>query len=188
MTMRQQLQETLDRVCNLLDQLDRRTEKMETILMVREPASTAAADAYEGLRKQVVSTSTERLTHLAQLVQLDAALSHGADADALGRMVREWAEQASVVTVTDPGAPNGDLLFVMVEDLGGPVEVLEPAYMDGVTGRVIRQGQIRRTAGVAPVEPGSGRADGAPPSPGRHGRARPVDEAGQPVEAREVTG
>lgn len=188
MSTRQQLQETLDRVCGLLDQLERRTEKMETILMVREPSSMAAADAYEGLRKQVVSTSTERLTHLAQLVQLNSALSHGTDADTLGRMVRDWTEQASVLEITDPVAPNSDLMFVMVEDLGGPIQVLEPAYVDGVTGRVIRQGKICRTDGARVAELNPEVPGAPPPSPGRHGRARNADEAGQPVDAPEVTG
>ena len=150
----QQLQGTLDRIGQHLDQLERRTEKMETILLVREPATPVAADAYEGLRKQVVNAVTARLTHLAQLVQLDAALAHDADRDHIARMVSGWLEQAALARVTDTSRADQDLLFDLVEDLGGPVEVLEPAYVDLVTGRVIRPGQTRRTAGpAAPAEP-----------------------------------
>jgi hypothetical protein len=143
------LQATLDRVGQHLDQLERRAEKMETILMVREPASTAAADAYEGLRKQVVTAVTERLTHLAQLVQLDAALSHGADREQIARTVSGWLEQASIARVAEYGGGDQDLLFELVEDLGGQAEVLVPAYVDIVSGRVIRQGQARRPAPAA---------------------------------------
>ena len=148
-----QLQATLDRVGQHLDQLERRAEKMETILMVREPASTAAADAYEGLRKQVVTAVTERLTHLAQLAQLDAALSHGADRDQIARTVTGWLEQASLARVTEFGGGDQDLRFELVEDLGGQAEVLEPAYVDLVNRRVIRQGQARRIAPAPAAAP-----------------------------------
>ena len=144
-----ELQASLDRVGQHLDQLDRRAEKMETILMVREPSAPVAADAYEGLRKQVVTAVTARLTHLAQLVQLDAALAHGADRDYIARTVSGLLEQASLARVTDTNRADQDLLFELVEDLGGPVEVLEPAYVDLASGRVIRPGQARRAASPA---------------------------------------
>lgn len=151
----------VERISGLLDQLDRRTEKMELILMVREPATGVAAEAYEGLRKQVVTAVTERMTHLAQLVQLDATLTAGAATDSVARLVRGWIEQASLERVADPEHPQRDLLFEMVEDLGGPHEVLEPAYVDAVTGRVIRRGSIRRADGGA-TRPDE--ADGQPAS------------------------
>jgi len=144
-----ELRAAVERITGQIDQLDRRTEKMEVILMVREPTTSVAAEAYEGLRKQVVTAVTERMAHLAQLVQLDAALTAGADADSVGKLVRGWVEQASLERVVDAEHPQRDLLFEMVEDLGGRPEVLEPAYVDAVTGRVIRRGSIRRAGGGA---------------------------------------
>lgn len=141
----------IDRIFGQLDQLDRRAEKMEVILMVREPAAGVAAEAYDGLRKQVVAAVTERMAHLTQLVQLDATLTAGADADTVGKMVRGFVEQASLERVTDAEHPDRNMLFEMVEDLGGGRhEVLEPAYVDAVTGRVIRRGSMRR---VGPPDP-----------------------------------
>jgi hypothetical protein len=174
-----QLQETLDQVSSRLDQLERHTDNMQTILMLREPSSTVAADAYEGLRKQVVTAVADRMSHLSQLVQLDTALSHGADTDSLAKVVGGWVDQASLARITDPGVANSDMLFALVEDLGGPAELMEPAYVDTITGRVIRQGKIRRV-GLAPetevavgtqAAPGTG---GAVQPVGRHGR-RPAD-------------
>ena len=97
-----ELTAAIDRIAHQVDQLDRRTEKMEVILMVREPASGAAAEAYEGLRKQVVTAVTERLAHLSQLVQLDAALCAGSSTESVARLVRGWLEQASLAQVSDP--------------------------------------------------------------------------------------
>ncbi len=144
-----ELRAAVERITGQIDQLDRRTEKMEVILMVREPTTSVAADAYEGLRKQVVTAVTDRMAHLAQLVQLDAALTAGAEADTVGKLARGWVEQASLERIVDPEHPQRDLLFEMVEDLGGRHEVLEPAYVDALTGRVIRRGSIRRADGAA---------------------------------------
>jgi hypothetical protein len=141
-----ELREVVDRIAGQLDQLERRSEKMEVILMVREPTAGVAAEAYDGLRKQVVAAMTERMAHLQQLVQLDAALTAGADADVAGKMVRSFADQASLGRVTDADHPDRDMLFQLVEDLGGRPEVLEPAYVDTITGRVIRRGAMRRAA------------------------------------------
>jgi|SRR5690349_10773708 hypothetical protein len=134
---------------------------MEVILMVREPATGVAAEAYDGLRKQVVAAMTERMAHLQQLVQLDAALIGGADADTVGRLVRGFADQASLSRVTDAEHPDRDMLFELVDDLGGRLEVLEPAYVDTITNRVIRRGSMRRAALPAPSGQHQPRWEGA---------------------------
>jgi hypothetical protein len=128
----------------LLDLLERRSERLETILMVREPSSTAAADAYDGLRRQVVAAVGERQTHLAQLVQMDAAVAHGADGEVLGRMLDGWFEEADLVRRTDASGAQVESLFELVEDGDGPLEVIEPAYVDRRSGRVVRLGRARR--------------------------------------------
>lgn len=147
-----ELREVVDRIAGQLDQLDRRAEKMEVVLMVREPAAGVAAEAYDGLRKQVVAAMTERMAHLQQLVQLDAALTAGTSADVVVKLVRGFADQASLSRVSDAEHPDRNMLFELVEDLGGRAEVLEPAYVDTITGRVIRRGTMRRAAPPAPAD------------------------------------
>ena len=132
-----------------VDDIDRRMDKFEVVLMVREPSSTAAAEAYEGLRRQVIGASTERWAHLAQLAQFDAALRYGADGATLRTMVEDWIEQAALDRVADPSHPQGSLLFELVEDLGGALEIVEPAYQDRTTGRVVRRGRTRRGPAAA---------------------------------------
>jgi hypothetical protein len=134
-----------DEIRHRLDVVERRLDTMQTILIVREPTSVSAGDAYDGLRKQVVSAVSERIAHLSQLVQIDAALAQGPGDPALSGLVDGWLEQAALRRVSDTSAADFDILFELVEDLGGDVEVLTPAYVDETTGRVIRQGRARRT-------------------------------------------
>jgi hypothetical protein len=141
---------------------------METILMVREPSSVVAGEAYEGLRRQVVSAVSERWTHVSQLAQLDLALSHGTTPDMLAKLVDEWLDQAGVLRVSDPGHPDFAVLFEVVADGGGRLEVIEPAYLDKTTSRIIKTGRAQRavrdkraasparhteTASESPVDP-----------------------------------
>lgn len=133
-----------------MDQLERHSEKMELILMVREPGSAAAAEAYDGLRKQIIAGVTDRLAHLTQLVQFDAALRNEASPEILSSMVNGWIDASGLLVVFDPPHEQRELLFEVVEDLKGEPEVLEPAYVDVQSSRVIRRGRIR--FGAPPFE------------------------------------
>lgn len=146
----QQVLAALREIHGLVGRIDQRLDKVELITMVREPASAVAADAYEGLRKQVVTSATERWAHLAQLAQLDLALARGADREVLGTMIDGWLAHSALVRVAEVGPADVELFFELVEDLGGPLEVLEPAYQDRITQRVVRQGRARRGAPGAP--------------------------------------
>jgi hypothetical protein len=174
---RAQLAAVLDNIRESLDQLDRRVDKMETILIIREPSSVAAGDAYEGLRKQVMAALSERLAHLSQLVQLHAAVAGGADARVLSQLVDAWFEQAALLRVDDPGHPQAHALFEVVEDKGGAPEVLDPAYVDSVTGRVIRPGRIRRLPVEGPHRRGAaGRTAKEPAAPAKEPSPEPADD------------
>ncbi|HEU5026962.1 MAG TPA: hypothetical protein VFV01_18740 [Spirillospora sp.] len=152
------LEKTLDEVGGRLDQVERHQDNIRTILTVQNPGSQVAADAYDGLRKQVVSAMAERLAHLTQLVQLDAALAQQASPDVLGKLVRGWLEQSNLVKVADLDHPDADVIFEVVAADGGEPALLSPAYLDGISGRVIRQGRVRCAASGRPER--HGRKDG----------------------------
>jgi hypothetical protein len=138
----------------LLDVLDRRSERAETILMIREPASTVAADAYEGLRRQILAATSERLSHLSQLAQIDAALAHGADSAALRALVAGWFSDCGLTKVTDTRRQDVDLLFdVLGSGTDENLVAVEPAYVDTLSGRVIRRGRARRVTETPIDEP-----------------------------------
>lgn len=150
------LESLIRELTDRLDKMERRSEKMELILMVREPGSTAAADAYDGLRKQIIAGVTDRLAHLTQLVQFDAAVRNQASPKILSSMVQGWLDASGLAIVTDSEHGQRDLLFEVVENLGGPPEVLEPSYVDAQSNRVIRRGKIRfgpPVRGAAPPTP-----------------------------------
>ena len=149
---RRKIEERLGTVEQLLDKVDRSIERIEIVTVVREPNSTVAADAYNGLRKQVIAAVGERNAHLHQLARFDAALSAGADAEELATLVREWLEESSLSVVNDPDV-EGAFEVVGPEDAPDR-RVVRPAYVDDVTGRVVRSGILERVA--EPVDAAAG--------------------------------
>lgn len=140
------LNEAMDRLISLTDRVDRTTEQMQTVLMIREPNSTAAAEAYEGLRKQVVATATERRQHLVQLAEFEAAVRHGADGNQLLSMIDGWMQQAGLLRLAAIDDEDVAVAFDLTEDGGGPLEIMSPAYVDSRTNAVVRKGRARRSS------------------------------------------
>src|SRR5262249_25152720 len=94
--MRRNAQQQLEDLARLVDKSDRSVERIELVTVVREPNTSISADAYNGLRKQVIAAAGERTAHLHQLAQFDAALRSDATLETLQALVAEWLEQASV--------------------------------------------------------------------------------------------
>lgn len=138
------LERRLDDVAALADGIDRKVDRIEVATIVREPSTAAATDAYEGLRKQVVAAAGERNAHVHQLAQFDVALRAGATHEELSALVAEWMGQASVQVVDDPAIEH---VFEFVGPADAPArQVVNPAYVDAVTGRVIKEGVVERIA------------------------------------------
>ena len=138
----------LQDVSDRLLKLEHAAELIKTVLIVKEPGTVHAANAFEGLRKQVVAASGERRTHLSQLAAMAVAVERATSIDDLRPQVREWMTQAGVVTVREvpPGARAQDVF----DDVDGGtlegvtrLEVVEPAYVDSGTGTLLRLGRAR---------------------------------------------
>src|SRR5947199_206120 len=125
-----------------LERIERSVEKIEIVTVVREPNTGMSADAYDGLRKQVIASASERSAHLIQLAELDAAVRSGAGSADLAALAREWLGQASLVAVDDPKVDDAFEL-VGPDDAPGR-HVLRPGYVDALTGRVVRAGLLER--------------------------------------------
>lgn len=142
------LQDIQDRIKGL----EQQAELIKTVLIVKEPNTVHASEAFEGLRKQVVAAAAERRSHLAQLVAMAVAVSRATSVADLVPQVREWLDQAGIVALIDV-PPGSDVSHVFEdldgEGLAGHIEVVEPAYVDAQTGSVIRLGRARRADPVA---------------------------------------
>lgn len=133
----------------LVDKVDRSVERIEVVTMVREPSTALGVDAYDGLRKQVVAAASERNAHLHQLAQFDACLQNGASKEQLAALVREWMGQSALLSVYDIGMAE---LFEVVGGEGDDLAVMQPAYVDGVTGRPVRMGRAERVTRTAEAD------------------------------------
>ena len=171
------LADKLGKIEELVDRVDRRVEKIEMVTLIREPNSGMAADAYNGLRKQVIAAMTERNAHLHQLTQFDSAVRTGANQDDLTALVRGWLAQSGIQVVSDAGVREA-FEFVGPED-GTSIRVVRPAYVDGATGRVIQSGVAERTTiaidSTAPPTPAVPLTDGAADGEAALDPQRPAD-------------
>lgn len=136
--------------------LEQQAELIKTVLIVKEPNTVQASQAYDGLRKQVVAAASERRSHLAQLVAMSVAVSRATAVSDLVPQVKEWMEQAGVAPLG--GVPDGNDASHLFEDIGGkgldgPIEIIEPAYIDVQTGTVLRLGRARLAEGAEATAP-----------------------------------
>lgn len=148
--------------------LQHQAELIKTVLIVKEPNTVQASQAFEGLRKQVIASATERRSHLAQLVTFAVAVSRATSVDDLKPQVREWIEQSGIQQVT--GLIEGKSVDELYEDisgegLSGKIQILEPAYVDSQTGATIRLGRARSLGPTPAADPATEETATAPHDP-----------------------
>lgn len=124
----------------LVEKMERRIDLIHTALIVRDPGTSVSVDAYEGLRKQVIAGATSRQAHVAQLAEFDVALRRGASTEDLLALVTQWLDQAGVARIDDPSFREA---FDSAVAPDAAAEVGTPAYVNAVTGQLIRQGRLR---------------------------------------------
>jgi len=165
------------RTNEILSQVHTDLDMIKTIVMIREPATVQAADAYEGLRKAVIAGAAERTAHLQQLARLDAEVSRGAGIEDIERLLRDLLAEAGLHRMTKVPL-GGEGAFDVVGGEGPSLRVLEPAYFaetGGSEARLVRTGKAERvahdTAASPPAEESmatnelSGPAEDAMPAP-----------------------
>ena len=122
-----------------LASLGERLERIEGMLLLKDPGAAKAAEAYEGLRRQIVGATAERVAHLVDLVRLDAAVRAGESTDSLALLLTDLLVRAGVERRDDPAL--ADAFEIPPGDEGAEMDVIEPAYVETHTGRVVRQGR-----------------------------------------------
>lgn len=140
---------TAHRLAAQLDRIEDRVKTIEVAFLVSGPNNPVVAEAYNGLRQQVVMAAAERRAHLAQLADFAAAIADGATSPELGRLVDEWMRQHSLVAVGPDRAPDA---YDVVGN--GPVlRVERSAYVDAHTGAVVSLGRAVASRAADEVPP-----------------------------------
>lgn len=103
--------------------------------------STAALNA--AVRKAVLDEFRTRAQFAGRLAETDALVWAQADhgGELLGGALREHLRELRILRVTEPEESDR---FVVTEGEGEAFEVLRPAYVDELTGKVIMAGHLRR--------------------------------------------
>lgn len=114
---------------------------INSALIVREPGTALAAEAYEGLRRQVAQATAERHAHLTQLVRILEALDKGVSAESLQLLVEQWAEQAGLRRWHEPDPAE---FFEVMGTGDGPLEVLQPAWVGSEPPALVKPGLMKR--------------------------------------------
>ncbi|HAM24816.1 MAG TPA: hypothetical protein DHW34_05235 [Actinobacteria bacterium] len=123
--------------------------KLTAALVVREPATATAAEAYDGLRKAVMAGPQARRQMLVQLVELTDFAERNISIVEMRQILDEQRKRAGLVDITDGGTyPE---LFEIVEGSGELISVRRPAWVDEQTGQVIQRGTA--VAEPKPIEP-----------------------------------
>jgi hypothetical protein len=146
------IESTLKRLSDELSETNRRIRKISStskliklILTVKEPDAVRAAEAYDGLRKQVVSSASDRRAHLNHLAEIAIAVRRGSSIEDIAKRCGEWLAQADVRVVQSASTSQelSDWFETTSEEVDSSPHFLEPAYLDGRTGAVIKRGRAR---------------------------------------------
>ncbi|HEY3239155.1 MAG TPA: hypothetical protein VGL92_06305 [Acidimicrobiia bacterium] len=128
------------RLRHQLGALDERLARIEGMLLLKDPGAARAAEAYDGLRRQILGASAERTAHLVHLAQFDAALGAGEPVGALALLAADLLAQAGLDRCDDPAQAGA--FDVSPGNESGELRVVEPAYVETHTGRVVRRGRV----------------------------------------------
>lgn len=126
-----------------LDAIEKLVAEIAGALIVGNPGTGLAVEAYEGLGKQVRFSVKARRMHIAHLLSLKDSLDRGASLDLIRDRVDDFLIELGIQFVTDTSRSQH---FIFDCDEDGP-EVVTPAVIDIADDGAevtIREGHARR--------------------------------------------
>ena len=117
---------------------------LSAALVVREPATATAAQAYDGLRKAVMAGAQARRELLVDLVELTELLDHDVEIEDIRSFVEELRLRAHLAQDGDVAARPAH--FTVLDGVGDTVRVNKVAWVDEQTGALIKRGLAERVA------------------------------------------
>jgi len=124
-------------------------ERLDVALITRDPGNVRSADAYDGLRRTVAASASDRRRMVAQLAELHDRVAGGTSIEDLASLLEEWTTQAGLVRLVTFDRPDA---FDVVGSDGDDLRVVRHAWIDDVNGTVVRRGQVERMPTPAALE------------------------------------
>lgn len=129
-------------------------ERLDAAVVVRDPGTTRyAAEAFDGLRKQIIQSGKNRRIHIAQLISLSDSLDRNASVELIRDRVNDFMSELGLVKLSDTGDRT---LFEIAEGDGFELECVLPAIVEpDDDGRFIlhRKGEAKRIPGTTSPPP-----------------------------------
>lgn len=119
-------------------------ERLDTALIVRDPGGARSADAFDGLRKQIIQAGTNHRSHIAHLLSLSDSLERNAPSELIRDRVSDFLTELGILRWTDCSVIQA---FEIVEGEGKDLECIEAAVVERLDSghlNVIRMGKARR--------------------------------------------
>ncbi|WP_371640021.1 hypothetical protein [Streptomyces virginiae] len=118
---------------------------------IGEMSSSSALAA--AVRRAVLDEFRTRAQFTGRLAEIDALLRSraGGSSEAVESAMSTHLRELRLLRVTEPEESDR---FVVTEGEGDTFELLSPAYVDELTGKVVLAGQLRRVAAPAGVNGG----------------------------------
>ena len=118
--------------------------RLDAAVVVRDPGSARAAEAFDGLRKQLAQSSKSRRLHQAHLLSLQDSLDRGASIELIRDRITDFMMELGIGKLTDTNDPS---FFDVFEGEGLGLECVEPAYVEVLENGqtvLVRLGKARR--------------------------------------------
>ncbi|MFD3730292.1 hypothetical protein [Streptomyces sp. NPDC058632] len=111
-----------------------------------DAAAVPATGLNSAVRKAVLDEFRTRAQFVGRLAEIDALLWTQADhsGELVSGTLLDHLRQLRLLRITEPEEGNGR--FVVTEGEGEKLELLRPAYVDEVTGKVVLAGHLRRVS------------------------------------------
>jgi hypothetical protein len=134
-----------------LESIEILLQRLEAAVVVRDLGNAHSADAYDGLRKQIIQSGKNHRMHVAHLLSLADSMERGADLQLVRDRVNDFLNELGVERFSDISLVE---LFEVTEGEGSALECIEPAIIEKLdNGGIspIRLGKARRVAGPEPT-------------------------------------
>lgn len=138
-----------------LEDIEHLLHRLDTAIVVRDPGSSRSADAFDGLRRQIIQASKNKRSHTAHLVGLAQSIERGGSLELVKDRVDDFLKELGVEFLSDTSFPDA---FEVVEGEGEGLECIEPAVIERLEDGqavVISLGKARRVQGELQSSGGS---------------------------------